>query len=1008
MRILVLLSLFLQLPSLGSAAGKLRYNRDIRPILSDNCFACHGPDKNHREADLRLDVREAAIEMKAIIPGKPESSAILKRLNTHDEDDMMPPPEFKKTLTQEQKKMLEDWIKAGASYEPHWAYTQLVRPAVPGGKASHPIDAFIRAELAEKGISPSPRADAATLARRLSLDLIGLPPSGAQISSFESQITSLLASPHFGERWASWWLDVARFSDTVGFHGDQNQRIFPYRDYVINAFNTNKRFDQFTLEQIAGDLLPNATTEQRIASGFNRLNMMTREGGAQAKEYLMKYQADRVRTVGGAWLGATLGCCECHDHKFDPFKASDFYSMSAYFADVKQFGVYSSYRAGESNELKGWSNDHPFPPEILVDSPYLKKRLTNLEKQISDLASAAAKDKPADFAAWEKTTGQFLKTNPSGWQSAKAVASTRLAPITDKKGKPKAEDPKKPKPADLSKIEPQADGSLVITAKASQDTTLAFTPGAMTVAAIKLELLPTTQHKGSLELNGTANGMTLIPQFTAQKATEKKAVKVNIRYADADHYEPRYSGTSDIIGIQSAWKTRSADARLPHTSVWLLETPLKLAAGDSLSLRLPNHSIGCLRVALSAIASLKPLDAEHIKTLNPSHWITSSPDVDATTRAALAKLHVQALECRGGKAWTQVTVAVKDPMTIRRLPRGNWMDESGEICPPSPPEFIAGKRPENAPRQTRIDLAKWLCSAENPLTARAVMNRLWKQFFGNGLSAATDDLGAQGETPSHPELLDWLACEFRDSGWDIQHMMRLIVTSQTYQQDSKARPELKDLDPNNRLLAFQNPRRLDAEFVRDNALFAAGILNLEDIGGPSAKPYQPANYYENLQFPNRDYIADLDDRQWRRGVYMHWQRTFLHPMLANFDAPARDESACTRNVSNTPQQALTLLNDPTFVEAARSFAESLNGSDESRIKNLYLRTLARLPQDKEKHSLLSFLKTQREAYRATPEEATKLLSTGLRPAPSGDAVELAAWTSVCRVILNLHETITRY
>jgi hypothetical protein len=347
-------------------------------------------------------------------------------------------------------------------------------------------------------------------------------------------------------------------------------------------------------------------------------------------------------------------------------------------------------------------------------------------------------------------------------------------------------------------------------------------------------------------------------------------------------------------------------------------------------------------------------------------------------------------------------------MTIRRLPRGNWMDEGGEICQPSPPQFIAGKPPVNAPRQTRIDLAKWLCSTNNPLTPRAFINRLWKQFFGSGLSAATDDLGAQGEMPSHPELLDWLACEFRDSGWDIQHMMKLIVTSQTYLQDSKARPELKEIDPNNRLLAFQNPRRLDAEFVRDNALFASGILNLDDIGGPSSKPYQPANYYENLQFPSRDYITDIDERQWRRGVYVHWQRTFLHPMLANFDAPARDESACSRNVGNTPQQALTLLNDPTFVEAARSMAERLTGSDDSRLNTLYIRSLARLPIAQEKKSLLNFLKSQRQAFGATPEEATKLLATGLRPAPKGNAVELAAWTSLCRVVLNLHESITRY
>jgi len=1015
------LALLLTLPATAAPAGKLRYNRDIRPILSDNCFHCHGPDKNHREADMRLDIREDAVSAKAIVPGKPEASGIIQRLMTHDEDEVMPPPESKKTLTEAQKKTVTEWIAQGAEYEPHWAYTPLVRPTVPKSPTANPIDTFIHTELAEKNISPSPQADERTIIRRMSLDLTGLPPTPAEVkkfveecrnpSTFFIQISSLadrlMQSPHFGERWAAWWLDVARFSDTVGFHGDQNQRIFPFRDYVINAFNANKRFDQFTLEQLAGDLLPNATTEQLIASGFNRLNMMTREGGAQAKEYLAKYQADRVRTVGGAWLGATLGCCKCHDHKFDPYKASDFYSMSAYFGDVKQYGVYSSYRSGESEALKGWTNDHPFPPEILVDSPYLKQRLAKIEAQMEATATKAAEANKESFAAWRAEIHTFLTTNPSGWITPQAVIQTALAPPTDKKGKPNTTNPKKPTPADDSKAELQPDGSVLITAKAAQTTTLTFEPGAMTLAAVKIELLPTTEHKNSLELNGTANGMTLAPQFFTSPAGAKKDTKHNIRYAEADHFEPRYSGTAEVIGVQGSWKTKGADAKQPHTSVWLLESPMKLATHDKFTLKLPLHSTGSLRVSLSAIAPLKPLAAKTPEA-DAQHWLTSAVDANKAARDAFAQLHREALECRDGKAWTQITVAVKEPLTIRRLPRGNWMDESGEICPPSPPTFISGELTANAPRQTRADLAKWITSKDNPLTARAFVNRLWKQFFGTGLSAITDDLGAQGETPSHPELLDWLACEFRDSGWDIQHMMKLIVTSQTYLQDSKTRPELKDADPANRMLAFQNARRLDAEFVRDNALFAAGILNL-DLGGPSAKPYQPPGYYDNLQFPNRDYIAHTDDRQWRRGVYMHWQRTFLHPMLANFDAPARDECTCSRNVSNTPQQALTLLNDPTFVEAARSFAESLPaGSDESRIKAIYLRALARLPKDAERASLLTFLESQRAVFKATPEDATKLLATGLKPVPAASAPELAAWTSVCRVVLNLHETITRY
>ena len=1011
------------LPALAAEAGKLRYNRDIRPILSDNCFACHGPDKNHREADLRLDVREAAIEMKAIVPGNPDGSEVVSRLFTHDEDDLMPPSEFKKVLTTEQKQLITQWIKEGAEYEPHWAYTPLVKPAFTAGEG-HPIDTFIRAELAEKKISPSPQADPNTIIRRISLDLTGLPPRPAEVAAFMTEFNSkrtssvaiqnliarLLKSPRFGERWAVWWLDVARFSDTVGFHGDQNQRIFPYRDYVINAFNANKRFDQFTLEQLAGDLLPNATVEQQIASGFNRLNMMTREGGAQAQEYLIKYQADRVRTVGGAWLGATLGCCECHDHKFDPYKASDFYSMSAFFADVKQFGVYSQYRKSESDELKGFTNDFPFPPEILVDSPYLKKRLQKIEGEMQSTATAAAKAQQAAFSDWQKTTQAFLKSQPTGWIATKPKITTALAPPIPPKGaKPKAKpaDPKKLLPIDESKASYTSDGSILFTAKAAQSTTLTFTPGAMTVAAIQIELLPTPQHKESLELNGSSLGVSLTPEFSIQSPTDPKTIKLKVAHTAADHYEPRYSSGAEVIGIQPTWKTRGIEAKLRHRSIWQLETPAALTEQSSLTIKLPNHSAGSLRISFSPIATLEPLDQTPPAT-DAKHWLSSAANIDKALRESFSKLQIESRKCLNGKAWTQITVALKEPVVIRRLPRGNWMDETGEICPPAPPEFLAGPKAPTAPRQTRIDLAKWLTSAENPLTARAFMNRLWKQFFGNGLSAATDDLGAQGETPSHPELLDWLACEFRDSGWDIQHMMTLILTSQTYLQDSKSRPELKDVDPNNRLLAFQNPRRLDAEFVRDNALFAAGILNLDDIGGPSAKPYQPANYYENLQFPNRDYVFDLDDQQWRRGVYMHWQRTFLHPMLANFDAPARDESACTRSVSNTPQQALTLLNDPTFVEAARSFAESLHGSDEEKISVIFQRTLSRQPKPSEKQSLLSFLSTQRAVFKATPEDAQKAITAGIRPVSKADPIELAAWTSVCRVALNLHESITRY
>src|SRR5579883_1707417 len=427
--ILFAMSLLLAVPVFAitspGTTSKPTFNADIRPILSESCFVCHGPDKNNRKAKLRLDVRDVAVEKKAIVPGKPDASEMIRRIYTTNHDDQMPPPDSRKQLTAEQKALLKKWIASGAEYEPHWAYIQPVRPQVPKVQnrswVRNPIDAFVLHQLEKRKISPAPEADKGTLLRRLSLDLIGLPPTPEEVESFikdnspnayERQVDRLLSSPHFGERMAVEWLDLARFADTVGYHGDQNINVFPYRDYVINAYNQNKPFDQFTIEQLAGDLLPNPTTEQLIASGFNRLNMVTREGGAQAKEYLAKYGADRVRTVSTTWLGSTMGCCECHDHKFDPFSTKDFYSMKAFFADIKQWGVYMEYSYTPNPELRGFSNDHPFPPEIIVDSPYLHHRLDGINEEIAALEKeSAARLKEAEpakaFEAWRDASAQY-------------------------------------------------------------------------------------------------------------------------------------------------------------------------------------------------------------------------------------------------------------------------------------------------------------------------------------------------------------------------------------------------------------------------------------------------------------------------------------------------------------------------------------------------------------------------------------------------------------------------
>jgi hypothetical protein len=1028
-------------PGSRLTAGEVDFNRDIRPILSENCYHCHGPDKSTRKAKMRLDVREAALDKEAFVPGNPAESELLTRVRSTDPEEQMPPPDSHKKLTASQKDLLERWIAEGAEYQPHWAYIVPQRPAVPSGDSqagpAHPVDAFIQQPLRVKGVNPSPEADPRTLLRRLTLDLIGLPPTPAEVAAFladsapgayERAVDRLLASPHYGERMAVPWLDVVRYADTVGYHGDQNANVFPYRDYVIAAFNQNKPFDQFTVEQIAGDLLPNATDEQRVATCFNRLNMMTREGGAQPKEYLTKYAADRVRTVSGAWLGSTMGCAECHDHKFDPFSAKDFYAMAAFFADVKQWGVYNDYSYTPNPDLKGFSNDHPFPPEIEVTSAYLIKRQEQLRERQREIVAAAGRKMSEDvamrsgFETWRRASAGFVQTFPNGWESpTPEITLSAAAPA--KAGK--AKKPEVPVAADVTnpsiQFQLEDDGRVVIEPKAPARIALQMQPQARNVAALRVELLPHARHAGSILRAGAKVG-TLKVALNLKRGGSDKSEPVELGSGEANFKQPRYANGDEVLGLKDGWALASAHTTDPCSAIWILAKPLALAPGDRLSVTLEGVSVGCVRVSISPFAPQDfknpAADAKLVAALQREDsadagvrmaWLRST-GADAAAFQQLTALEHEIAECRGGRAKVLVTEAVT-PQPTRVLPRGNWQDESGDLLAPAAPHFLPQPTSSEGQRLNRLDLARWIVSAENPLTARVFANRLWKQFFGAGLSSVVDDLGAQGESPSHPELLDWLAVEFRESGWNVKHLVKLIVTSATYRQDANLRPELRDIDPNNRLLASQNPRRLEAESVRDNALAIAGLLNLE-LGGPPARPYQPAKYYENLQFPSREYEPHLDDRQFRRGVYTHWQRTFLHPMLANFDAPSREECTAARTVANTPQQALTLLNDPTFMEASRVFAARLLAdapTDTQRLGLGFETALARAIKPREQESLSRFLAAQREYYEAHPDDAAKVLRIGVTPADSQTApAELAAWTMVARVVLNLHETITRY
>ena len=1010
------------LPSLFAATpgdDTVRFNRDIRPIMSDTCFHCHGFDAKSRKGDLRLDLREFALKAGksgaiAIVPGKPEESEIIKRIFTKDEDDLMPAVESHKTLTAEQKELFRRWVQQGAVYEAHWAYTPLAPVAVPplpaGGR--NPIDAFIGAKLAEKKIAPSAEAPKEKLLRRLSLDLTGLPPTPEELAAFladaspnayEKQVDRLLASPHYGERMAVWWLDIARFADTVGFHGDQNQRIFPYRDYVINAFNANKPFDAFTREQLAGDLLPNATEEQKVASGYNRLNMMTREGGAQPKEYLAKYGAERVRSVSAAWLGSTFGCAECHDHKFDPIKSADFYTLQAFFADVKQWGVYADYAYTPEPELRGVNNDSPFPPEIKTTSPYLRKQDARARRELAEFAQA--KSDAAKVAAWMATLQKYAQANPDGWLKPAGTFEVRKSAMPAAPAKKGAKAAPAPSAGTVvaSPPQPLAAGQPIALKKAlakGEDLVVALKPGALRVAAVRLSL-PDAKP-------GSRSSLTV--GFAVRNAAGKER-KLTAGFAEATAHDVRYANGAEILGLGNTWSlTVPADG--VSSAVWLLDTPADLAEGDTLLVSLEGAGTLPLQLAVSPFGGYDPLTVG-APPKTPAEqavaYLCSVQPVRADfeqAKAMAAKLR----EYRRGVAWSLVTEA-RTPLTVRILPRGNFLDTTGPIVLPATPSFLPGYRQSTEQqRLTRLDLANWLTSKENPITARTFTNRLWQVFYGTGLSAVLDDLGSQGEPPSHPELLDWLAIEFRDRGWDIKHLVRLMVTSRTYRQSSSLRPELKELDPANRLLASQNPRRLDAEFIRDNALAIAGLLNAADIGGPSVKPYQPDGHYEPLQFPNRTYATSKDAEQWRRGLYMHWQRMFLHPMLVNFDAPARDECVALRSSSNTPQQALTLLNDPTFVEAARVLAARLlaKPANEDRLNAAFVLAVGRSIKPTERASLEKLIADQQAYYAANPGEAAKLLKIGLTPPPTDDLPKHAAWTQACRVLLNSHEVITRY
>lgn len=1187
---------------------EVTFNAHIRPLMSNTCFACHGPDDEDNESGFRIDTFESATaalpsdeEMVGIQPGELAASEVYARIMGTSDGEQMPPEDFRHQLTDYDKALFRKWIEQGARYEQHWAYSPIVRPDTPAvgnnqdsdhAAIENPVDAFIRRRLKKEGILPSETADRATLLRRLSLDLIGLPPTPEEIQAFatdeeddayEKQVERLLASKHFGERMASGWLDLVRFSDTVGYHGDQNQRIFPYRDYVIDSFNRNKPFDQFTREQLAGDLLlgddgNGPTPEQLTATGFLRLNMVTREGGAQPGEYLAKYKADRVRSIGTAWLGSTLACCECHNHKYDPFTAKDFYSIGAFFDDLRQWGVYSSYGYTPNADLKGFNNDYPFPPEMRVESESAKSEIRTLQRRRDRELFQALSKKTLDSKAaneWIAATRGVLEKHPSGWipmninhvaakdlktavlddQSVLIkggaegnktieitstsdhpvwVSSMRVDVLPDPahdghvgRGKDghfslslnaslqskeidtdsvvkvrpryvRVELPGNNKILSLAEVEifaKDADGKSVnIATKGVASQSSNYTSGAAKLAidgvtdgiyhrssSVTHTAINTVDPWWEVDLGETSDIQKIVlwnrmdgnysdrlknyrlvllgenrePLYVTTPKTPRPSLAVKIpdqakrpqeattlkfAWSEADRRTPSgFKSGHEPLKLGSTWKSGPMRWQLPkdetketHTAVYHFANPFLFSQETPLVVELKSGDVGRVRLSVTPVGHAIAGKPAATKELFDALKTQANQRTDRQTQLLVSAFHRstvdpgrqhersrfyrdEILKLRSGLAMSLVAQSIpEDTIPVSRVrPRGNWQDESGELAPPAFPEFLPHPAAPDR-RLNRLDLADWLTSPENPLTSRHFVNHTWKRFFGTGLSAKLDDLGSQGEWPSHPELLDWLASEFITSGWDVKNVVRLMVTSNTYRQKAAIRPELKETDPYNRLLAQQSARRLEAEIIRDNALAISGMLEADYVGGPSVFPYQPAGHYSNIQFPNRSYRNSPDFRQYRRGVYMHWQRSFLHPMLVNFDAPSRDECTADRPLSNSPQQALTLLNDPSFVEASHAMAASLMKENpkagfETLLNVGFLRAVARSPEPAERDSLLKLYERQLAYFADNPQEAKKALSVGNTSSVSeARNAELAALTQVCRVILNLHETITRY
>jgi hypothetical protein len=1048
-------------PQTPAGPAKVDFNRDIRPIFSEHCYACHGPDEPKRKAGLRLDLAgEAFKELKsgnrALVPGDPSRSSLVERVSATDPDEVMPPPKHNKPLNSGQVTLLHRWVKEGAPWQKHWSFIPLERPTLPSIKdrkwPRNAIDYFTLAQLEKANLQPNPEADKTTLIRRSTFDLTGLPPTIEEVDAFlvdksrdayEKLVDRLLASPHYGERMAQNWLDLSRYADTSGYHFDGVRFMWLWRDWVINAFNDNKPYNDFTIEQLAGDLLPHPTRSQRMATGFVRNNMTNDEGGADPEEYLNKYVVDRVNTVGAVWMGLTVGCTECHDHKYDPMSTKEFYQLCAFFHNVPEKG------------LDRIRTDNP-PPRLPVPSP-----------------SQALEFVEADFALKDAEKTLQDRANELGETQEKWEGEIYARPL------PKPDDKGLVAVASFNESLSMITQPVTLEGRLVNDDKPEFGEGRPGKALklggktfVEFNSLPIVDRTNSFSfgawVNPEADGAILSQtekgpgyrgfdllfadeHFQVHLASALPDDVLQVRTKDKFsrnqwfHVLVTYDGSAKAAGLKVYVNGRIRDLETEKdnlTGPVTNQEPLRIGArnGEAFlaglvdDVRFYQGTLALEAVRTLALQGYLPVLAksrgnrtdDERRDLERFYKENYAADY-LRSESALAEARKRKDEFYSKIPTTLIMEEMSPPRETFVLVRGDYRNKGERVDPGTPAVLPAlPKGPAN-----RLALARWLMARENPLTARVTVNRYWSLFFGTGLVKTINDFGSQGEWPSHPDLLDWLAVEFRDGSelttkavratrgqrgsevssvgpWDVKGLVRLILTSATYRQSASVTSDKLERDPYNRLFT-RGPRvRLDAEFVRDNALAVAGLLNT-NIGGPSVKPYQPPGIWDGV---DAKYEQDKGDALYRRGLYVFWRRSAHYPSFATFDAPNREVCTFLRQRTQTPLQSLVLMNDPAYVEAARGLAErvmrEVPHDTDKRLLRAFRHTLGRAPQSDELAVLQKTYSQQFANFLHDPDAAKELLKVGESPVPDQDnPAELAAMTSVANVLLNLNETITK-